>query len=352
MKDSVETVSLEEGQTTSVPLHEGWNIVSNPLSGNVPWGAVDQANGENLQPAWTFTGSFTQADTFRSARTGQAYYFLNNGGLDSLSVPVTGSSESDQLALTAETSGPEGKKSSPETMRLVARQDGSLRSSVQVGVAAKGSGNAAAEDIVAPPAQFSELSLRLLAGSDALARRQFLATEYRTPDGGAEGGHTFDLQLKNETGETVQVSALNLQALAGKEALLIEKGTGQSHYLRARRSVTIEAADSTAFRLAIGTEEYVENEREAILPDEVSLTIYPNPMREQATLAYTLPEATNVRITVYDVLGRQVALLENGRKEAGRHTIGFSGKRLSSGVYFGRLKTGNQTHTQKVTVVR
>ena len=352
VQDSVTTVSLEGGQATSVPLHEGWNVVSNPLGSNVPWDAVDQANGGNLQPAWTFTGSFARADTFRSARTGQAYYFLNDGGLDSLSIPVTGSSESGQSALTAETSGSEEKKSSPETMRLVARQGDSLRSSVQVGVAAKGSENAAAEDIVAPPARFSELSLRLLASSDVLARRQFLATEYRNPDSGTEGGHTFDLQLKNETGETVQVSASNIQAITGREAFLIEEGTGRSHDLRARRSVTIEVADSTAFRLAIGTEEYVENEREAILPDEVSLTTYPNPMREQATLEYTLPEATDVRITVYDVLGRQVALLENGRKEAGRHTVGFSGERLSSGVYFGRLKTGNQTRTQKITVVR
>ena len=357
VQDSVETVSLKTGQVASVPLHDGWNIVSNPLGKDVSWEAVDQANGGGLQPAWAFGGSFVQADTFRSAQTGRAYYFLNDGGLDSLSVPLSRSTTSRQSALVAGASPSGSERSSPGAMRLVATRDDSLRSSVRMGIAGRGRGDASPRDVIAPPTRFSELSLRLAASGNESSRRRFLATEYRSPENGAKRngvnrGHTFDLRLESETEGAVQLTASNLEALEGREALLIEDATGKSHDLRAGRTVTIEAADSTALRLAVGTADFVEKKREAALPREVNLTTYPNPMRKQATLEYTLPEATDVRIAVYDVLGRQVALLEDARKEAGRHTLSFGGTTLSSGTYFGRLSTGDQTYTQKITVVR
>jgi hypothetical protein len=59
-----------------------------------------------------------------------------------------------------------------------------------------------------------------------------------------------------------------------------------------------------------------------------------------------------VTLEVYDVLGRRVATLEQGQKEAGRHRVDLQTGQLSSGVYFGRLKAGGQTRTQKITVVR
>jgi hypothetical protein len=96
----------------------------------------------------------------------------------------------------------------------------------------------------------------------------------------------------------------------------------------------------------------VQDQVEKVVPNEVTLTSYPNPMREQATLEYTLPEAGQVRLNVYDMLGRRVATLEKGNKKAGRHRVPLEKTALSSGVYFGRLKVGDQTRTHKITVVR
>jgi flagellar hook assembly protein FlgD len=96
----------------------------------------------------------------------------------------------------------------------------------------------------------------------------------------------------------------------------------------------------------------VQKQKEKVIPDEVTLTSYPNPFRTQATIEYTLPETKDVQITIYDVLGRRVSVLENGRKEAGRHRVTLDGDRLASGVYFGRLRVGEKTLTQKITVLR
>jgi len=87
VRDSVAAVALTDDQAATIPLHDGWNIISNPLGMNVSWTTVVEANGGSLQPIWAFDGGFTQAETFRSAATGEAYYFRNDRSLDSLRIP-------------------------------------------------------------------------------------------------------------------------------------------------------------------------------------------------------------------------------------------------------------------------
>jgi hypothetical protein len=108
----------------------------------------------------------------------------------------------------------------------------------------------------------------------------------------------------------------------------------------------------TTLKLAVGSQAYVEGRSETVVPDEVTLSSYPNPFRQQATVEYALPKAQEVRLVLYDVLGREVAVLDNGRKDAGHHTVRLNADQLASGVYFGRLKAGNKQLTQKITVVR
>ncbi len=87
-------------------------------------------------------------------------------------------------------------------------------------------------------------------------------------------------------------------------------------------------------------------------PDFALSSVYPNPMRDAATVAFALPEADAVRLVVYDVLGREVAVLADGVLDAGEHEVRFDGADLPSGVYVVRLNAGGQVQTQRVTVVR
>ncbi|MDZ7681752.1 MAG: hypothetical protein U5J63_08625 [Fodinibius sp.] len=81
---TVPTVDLNENNQASIPLHQGWNIISNPLHTDIAWSDVSAANSGDLQPLWAFDGSYSQASNFASARSGQAFYFLNDQGLDKL----------------------------------------------------------------------------------------------------------------------------------------------------------------------------------------------------------------------------------------------------------------------------
>lgn len=67
---------------------------------------------------------------------------------------------------------------------------------------------------------------------------------------------------------------------------------------------------------------------------------YPNPFNPSTIISYSLPEASLVRLDVYNVAGQHVASLVNGTKSAGNHEVQFDATQLASGVYFYTLKTG------------
>jgi hypothetical protein len=75
-------------------------------------------------------------------------------------------------------------------------------------------------------------------------------------------------------------------------------------------------------------------------------------MRDQGTVEYELPASSEVQLVVYDLLGRRVATLAQGTKKAGRHAVKLDASRLTSGVYFVRLRAAGQTRTQKIVVVK
>lgn len=84
---------------------------------------------------------------------------------------------------------------------------------------------------------------------------------------------------------------------------------------------------------------------------------FPNPLEGTATIEYSIPEAGDVRISVYDVLGRRVAVLRDEQQEAGIHQIQWrgrspSGRPLADGAYFVRLRAGDAVRTEKLTIIR
>jgi photosystem II stability/assembly factor-like uncharacterized protein len=79
---------------------------------------------------------------------------------------------------------------------------------------------------------------------------------------------------------------------------------------------------------------------------------YPNPFNPSTTITYELPGTMEVRLVVYDVLGREVSVLVQERKGAGIHKVALEGRGLSSGVYFYRLIAGSFIQTKKLLLVR
>ncbi|NUN70313.1 MAG: choice-of-anchor B family protein [Bacteroidetes bacterium] len=79
---------------------------------------------------------------------------------------------------------------------------------------------------------------------------------------------------------------------------------------------------------------------------------YPNPFNPSTTIRYHVPVSGPVRVSVFDLLGREVAVLAKGMHEAGIHTVQFNGAGHSSGVYLYRMQAGNFTRTHKLTLMK
>jgi hypothetical protein len=79
---------------------------------------------------------------------------------------------------------------------------------------------------------------------------------------------------------------------------------------------------------------------------------YPNPFNPVTTINYTLPEAGNVKITVYNSLGEQIRVLVDEYKYPGNHTVNFDAKGIVSGLYFYKLESGAYIQTKKMILLK
>ncbi len=79
-------------------------------------------------------------------------------------------------------------------------------------------------------------------------------------------------------------------------------------------------------------------------------SIYPNPVTENATIAFNLMTAEKVSVEIYNTLGAMVASVERGQLNAGNHQVTLNGTTLSNGLYFAKITAGTSTATSKFIV--
>ena len=90
-----------------------------------------------------------------------------------------------------------------------------------------------------------------------------------------------------------------------------------------------------------------------LIPSEFGIeNIFPNPFNPVIRIVFGLPEMTSFKLTVYNISGRQVAMLFNGSKMPGYHSIEWNASDLSSGVYFVHMMSDEITHTQKLFLIK
>jgi len=376
---TVDAVELDDDSTTSVPLQDGWNILSNPLDQAVAWSATLglAANSGLTETLWQWDGSWNPVETMESAREGTAYYLFNDSDQSELTLQHPAATEADETPSTAATSG------DAETLSLTATLTGpSSGDLTDLGTLTIGRAADAQARRLPPghflPAQFYVTDADA-SPEEAVSLSRLLKAE-SSGSGADEDGIAFDLRLEaqpgsNQTGQgqmdpsqpdgndgrdeervahITLTDALSDEQFAGEEVMLIAPD-GTRHDLRQVQPsdvipMTLTSAPAEA-RVLIGSDAFINEELQ--VPEEITFgPVYPNPSRGPVTIDVALPEAADGSIVLYDMLGRRVATLHEGELKRGLSEVQWSGDNLASGMYFLRLQTGDRTFTQKIVRVR
>jgi hypothetical protein len=109
--------------------------------------------------------------------------------------------------------------------------------------------------------------------------------------------------------------------------------------------------------MSTGPDETIFTGLESLIAGKAGFQVYPNPVISDATISYVLNKTEQVSLKVYNVLGEEVTTLSDEIQKAGKHEFKWSacdlsGKRLKGGLYFLRIKAGEETRTIKTILSR
>jgi len=92
---------------------------------------------------------------------------------------------------------------------------------------------------------------------------------------------------------------------------------------------------------------------ESQIPTKFSLEQnYPNPFNPSTRIAYSIPKELQVSLKIYDVMGREVVEVVNGRQSAGDYNVEFDAASLASGTYFYKLTAGDFVSVKKMVLLK
>jgi hypothetical protein len=108
------------------------------------------------------------------------------------------------------------------------------------------------------------------------------------------------------------------------------------------KTVSIDAAGSSGI-----------GESQQNIPEVCALEQnYPNPFNPTTQIEFSIPQCSNVTLKIYDMLGKEIAMLLNNMKEPGTYTTTWNAQNHLSGVYFYRLTAGAYTMTKKLVLIK
>jgi len=125
------------------------------------------------------------------------------------------------------------------------------------------------------------------------------------------------------------------------------------YYIQFRGSNDQEDWYDHPYRFRLRFIEDEEVEPVILIPVDYFLSAgYPNPFNNTTRLSYDLPEAVNVKIQIYDLSGRLVITLTNGKYEAGHHYVTWDADNFATGIYLVRMRAGEFESVRKVTLLK
>ncbi len=127
---------------------------------------------------------------------------------------------------------------------------------------------------------------------------------------------------------------------------------GKSYTITVQATDGMASATSTVIITASATITSVEEYSSGVPTDYSLMQNYPNPFNPTTTIRFALPNESSVKLTVFNVLGQEVATLFEGTLAAGYHKIDFDASKLNSGMYIYRIEAGKFVSVKKMLLMK
>ena len=181
---------------------------------------------------------------------------------------------------------------------------------------------------------------------------------------GVDDVQQWDFEVSTNVSDPIEIAFSGINSVpADYDVHLVDRQMHIQQDLRESSVYTISGRENDLeerFAIVVGKSDSVKEELAAMtqIPDAITLRSYPNPFQNYMTMEFGLPEATEVSIDVYDMLGKRVARLIHGKSlDAGTHAVQWQGtdtmgRPLANGIYVFAVQTGASRATQKVVLLR
>ncbi|HEX2961524.1 MAG TPA: T9SS type A sorting domain-containing protein [Ignavibacteriales bacterium] len=354
---TVTAVSINDADFSySIPLHPGWNLISNPFEKNVKWQSVVQINKlspNQLLYSWNGKGSYTNPADMKPF---EGYYYNNDSAnfLTSLKIPYDVSGTAQKNSAEKIISSDYAQEYPVDIkkflwIRLTSQNDEA--SEVFIGVNPASKDGFDKNDYYAAPGDFQSVGINLLK-PEMPERNRYLYIEQRPQIG---KGQKFDLEIKAIPGHPVTLSALGLENFGNYGILLLDETTKNFIDLKLNKTSQLTLAHKlNPFSLFIGSDEYITGIKQSIPPLSYELfQNYPNPFNPSTTIRFSLPEKDKVTLKIYNVLGQLVTTLINEQLyDAGSYELQFNGAELASGIYIMRIDSQKFSMQRKIVLLK
>ncbi len=352
---TVPTVPLNDEGTFEIPLHPGWNIISNPFDIDLPWKAIADYN-EVSQGIWRWRDGYQLLDTlYAAANIAEAYYFNNFENRTSLQLPYTFGVNAAKKKTKKAHAASTNAVNAGQLIISAQNQATSKSSRVFVSWHEEASEGQDKFDQLAPPAHFADLNLSLTP-SHLDFENALLAVESRPIN---QQLYQFDLDLHAQVGDQVLFDMQLPEGLEKDEVTLVNRLDMQQYSLTTLETYPVRIdRETTSFSLFIGTDQGIEEALSSLTPQLISLKQnFPNPFSPTTTIEYTIPESQHVNLSIFDMMGRHIITLQDAEQTAGLHSVQWNGqdqqqRPVANGVYFYRLQTAHWSQSLKMTLIR
>ncbi|MBN2709459.1 MAG: DUF4397 domain-containing protein, partial [Calditrichaceae bacterium] len=165
--------------------------------------------------------------------------------------------------------------------------------------------------------------------------------------------NAYSIDLENPGTSEVLLSYLaDLSGLGGGTALVFASGFLTPADNQSGESFGLFAALPNGDVVEFGDITSIRNENVRVVERFALEQNYPNPFNPSTTIKFSIPSASFVTVTIYDILGKEVASLVNEYMQPGSYSYNFNGTNLASGIYLYKIDAGSFKSVKKMTLVK